>query len=107
MANKLQGRETDMAIHSAVHNDATPKDCKKFNAAISRVRMKAVVLSPLGGCADNLPWMLAREKTAAVFKADADALRVPREVRQAIRTAESRLGKKGLDGFDLSAAYTS
>ncbi len=55
--------------------------------------MKVVVLSSLGGNADNLPWMLAYKKTA--FKLDANALRVPREVRQAIRAAETRLEKRG------------
>jgi hypothetical protein len=39
----------------------------------------------------RMPWMLAYKKTA--FKVDANALRVPREVRQAIRAAKSRLEK--------------
>jgi hypothetical protein len=52
-----------------------------------------VVLSSLGGNAEKLPWMLAYKKTA--FKVDTNALRVPREVRQAIRAAETRLEKRG------------
>ena len=61
--------------------------------AISRARWKAVVLSSLGDNAEKLPWMLAYKKTA--FKVDANALRVPREVRQTIRAAETRLEKRG------------
>ncbi len=82
-----------MVIYSAVHNKvhAALKDYRRFNVAISRARMKVVVLSSLGGNADNLPWMLAYKKTA--FKLDANALRVPREVRQAIRAAGTRLEK--------------
>ncbi len=75
------------------------KDYRRFNVAISRARLKAVVLSSLGDNADNLPWMLAYKKTA--FKVDASTLRVPREVRRTIRAAESRLKKAGLGRFDL------
>jgi hypothetical protein len=53
--------------------------------------LKAVVLSSLGDSADNLPWMLAYKKTA--FGVDVNALSVPREVRQAIRVAKSKLEK--------------
>ena len=93
--NKFQGREADVVIYSAVHNEvhAALKDYRRFNVAISRARVKAVVLSSLGDNADNLPWMLAYKKTA--FKVDANALRVPREVRQAIRAAKSSLEKRG------------
>ena len=94
--NKFQGREADVVIYSAVHNEdhVALKDYRRFNVAISRARVKAVVLSSLGGNAEKLPWMLAYKKTA--FKVDANALRVPREVRQAIRSAESRLEKSGI-----------
>ena len=93
--NKFQGREADVVIYSAVHNKdhIALKDYRRFNVAISRARVKAVVLSSLGDNADNLPWMLAYKKTA--FKVDAKALRMPREVRQAIRAAKSRLEKRG------------
>jgi hypothetical protein len=85
-----------VVIYSAVHNKdyAALKDYRRFNVAISRARVKAVVLSSLGDNADNLPWMLAYKKTA--FKVDANALRVPREVRQAIRAAKSNLEKSGI-----------
>jgi energy-coupling factor transporter ATP-binding protein EcfA2 len=94
--NKFQGREADVAIYSAVHNEVHDalKDYRRFNVAISRARLKAVVLSSLGDNADNLPWMLAYKKTA--FKVDASTLRVPREVRRTIRAAESRLKKSGI-----------
>jgi len=49
--------------------------------------LKAIVLSSLGGNADNLPWILAYKKPA--FKVDVNALRVPREVWQTIRAAGS------------------
>jgi len=93
--NKFQGREADVVIYSAVHNEVHDalKDYRRFNVAISRARVKAVVLSSLGGNADNLPWMLAYKKTA--FKVDVNALRIPREARQAIRAAKSRLEKRG------------
>jgi hypothetical protein len=91
----LDGREADVVIYSAVHNEVHDalKDYRRFNVAISRARRKSVVLSSLGNNADNLPWMLAYKKTA--FKVDVNALSVPREVRQAIRAAKSRLEKRG------------
>jgi len=94
--NRFQGREADVVIYSAVHNEVHDalKDYRRFNVAISRARAKAVVLSSLGGHADNLPWMLAYKKTA--FKVDASALRAPQEVRRAIRAAESGLEKSGI-----------
>jgi len=93
--NKFQGREADVVIYSAVHNEVHDalKDYRRFNVAISRARVKAVVLSSLGDNAEKLPWMLAYKKTA--FKVDVNALRVPREARQAIRAAKSRLEKRG------------
>jgi hypothetical protein len=87
-------------IYNTVQNEdhIALKDYRGFNVAISRARVKAVVLSPLGGNADNLPWMLTYRKTT--LKVDVDTLRVPREVRQAICAVKSR-SEKGLDGFDL------
>jgi hypothetical protein len=92
--NKFQGREADVVIYSAVHNEdhVALKDYRRFNVAISRARVKAVVLLSLGDNAEKLPWMLAYKKTA--FKVDANALSAPREVRQAIRAAKSRLDKR-------------